>query len=64
MTNENLVTGSESGDEAEVAMVTKLLSDLSRFDAEARQRIIETVATFYGDALRGGSGPVRVAPGG
>ncbi|MFZ0825567.1 MAG: hypothetical protein WAM87_18030 [Terriglobales bacterium] len=38
---------------SELGVVTSILSQLSEFDAETRERIIQTVATFYGISLRG-----------
>lgn len=36
----------------EIAAVTKIISELSTLDTEARERILQTVATFYGIGMR------------
>lgn len=56
---ESRTAGSVSEQLNEVEVVTSILSQLSKFDAATRERIIQTVATFYGTSPRLGTSPGR-----
>jgi hypothetical protein len=53
MTSEDRPVRVETDAEAEASVVGQMLSQLSKFDLATRQRIIQTLATFYGVPLRG-----------
>ena len=57
--NESRTPGGWSDQPNEVEVVTSILSQLSKVDAATRERIIQTLATFYGIGLRGGPLPGR-----
>ncbi len=55
--NKPAASGADHSNEVEV--VTSILSQLSKIEAPTRERILQTVATFYGISLRAAALPSK-----